>query len=203
MVQALQTGLDTLKNAKLLSPKLRTRRLVNHLLPIPATPILRIGQIPPDFELPLIEPDPQPDSEPAKIRRSEFCKTHRFTVLSFTRIFSDEHYCPLCFPHQIALRDNIKQIRDLGAEVLMVAGIPSDQGRKVISDLHLNYPVLSDPNCGTFRLYHTGQALGAPLPATFILDNHGRLRYQYLFRFQEANPPINEILQTLISLQVP
>ncbi len=200
MVQTLQSGLDTLNRAKLFSPKLWNRRLANHLLPVPATPVFRLGQIPPDFELPLVEVAPQADALPAKIRRSEFCKRHRFTVLSFTRIFSDEHYCPFCYPHQTALRDNLEQLRTLGAEVLMIAGIPSEQCRKVAADLKLNYPLLSDPTCTTFGLYHTGQALGAPLPATFILDHKGRLRYQYLFRFQEANPPLNSLVQTLISL---
>jgi len=54
-------------------------------------------------------------------------------------------------------------------------------------------PLLSDPTCGVFRAYHVGQALGAPLPAQFVLA--GLLRYKHLFSFLSNNAKVETLLE--------
>jgi peroxiredoxin len=48
-----------------------------------------------------------------------------------------------------------------------------------------------------FRAYQVGQALGAPLPAQFVLDGAGRIRYRHLFSFFEPNASIDKLLTAL------
>jgi peroxiredoxin len=70
----------------------------------------------------------------------------------------------------------------------------------VVKDLGLKMPLLSDPNCNTFRRYKLGQALGAPLSAQFVLDRDGILRYQHLFSFFESNAGLDKLLGELDKL---
>ncbi|MFN3678832.1 MAG: alkyl hydroperoxide reductase, partial [Thermosynechococcus sp.] len=61
-------------------------------------------------------------------------------------------------------------------------------------------PLLYDPSCQVFRKYRTGQALGAPLPAQFLIDQEGKLRYRHLFSFLEANAPLERLFQEIDAL---
>jgi peroxiredoxin len=60
--------------------------------------------------------------------------------------------------------------------------------------LGIKIPLLSDPSCRVFRAYDVGQALGAPLPAQFVLDAQGKLRYKHLFSFLSNNASIETLL---------
>jgi peroxiredoxin len=53
---------------------------------------------------------------------------------------------------------------------------------------------LSDPSCRVFRNYKVGQALGAPLPAQFVLNQEGKLRYKHLFSFLDHNASVEKLL---------
>jgi peroxiredoxin len=57
-------------------------------------------------------------------------------------------------------------------------------------------PLLSDSSCHTFRTYRTGQALGAPLPAQFILDKDGKMLYRHLFSFLDHNASVETLLES-------
>lgn len=82
----------------------------------------------------------------------------------------------------------------------MVASLPPQQGQTVVRDLSLNISLLCDPVCSSFRSFYTGQALGAPLPAQFILDVQGRLRYRHLFSFLDHNASPETLLGILRKL---
>lgn len=58
-------------------------------------------------------------------------------------------------------------------------------------------PLLSDPSCGIFRLYQVGQALGAPLPGQFVVDQNGILKYKHLFSFFDHNASIKTLLEVI------
>ncbi len=64
-------------------------------------------------------------------------------------------------------------------------------------------PLLSDPGCETFRLYQLGQALGAPLPAQFVLDQTGRIQFRHLFSFLDPNASVEQLLAILDALSTP
>ncbi|PSB20124.1 alkyl hydroperoxide reductase [Phormidesmis priestleyi ULC007] len=165
------------------------RRFLNNLFPIPATNRLALGLVTPGFELSDITHDRQ-------IKLSDY-KNDRPVILAFTRIFTEKQYCPFCFPHIKALNEQYQQFVDRGADVLMITSTDPQQSKKVVQDLGLKMPLLSDSSCRVFRDYQTGQALGAPLPAQFLLDRQGILRYKHLFSFLNHNASVDTLLSAL------
>jgi peroxiredoxin len=168
------------------------QRFFNNFLPMPATEAFSLGQRVVDFELPEVS-----QGQPVKLA-SYWGKQP--VVLAFTRIFTDKHYCPLCFPHIQALNDAYEQFQEHGAELLMITSTDQLQSQRVKADLGLKMPLLSDPSCQAFRTYQTGQALGAPLPAQFVVDRHGRLRFRHLFSFLSNNASATTLLEIIRTL---
>lgn len=167
--------------------KLFSSRFFDNFLPIPAGNHLQYGQRPADFELLDVS-----RNHPVKL--SDYWG-RKPVVLAFTRIFTEEHYCPLCFPHIQALNEAYKAFQARGAEVLMITSTDAAQSQQVVADLNLKMPLLCNPDCRVFRAYYTGQALGAPLPAQFVLDRYGRLRFRHLFSFLSSNASIATLLR--------
>ena len=121
-------------------------------------------------------------------------------VLAFTRIFTEKLFCPYCYPHIKQLKEGYQQIRELGAELLMITSTDERQSQEIVDNLDLPYPLLYDPDCNTFRCYQIGQALGAPLPAQFILDKQGRITFRHLFSFVDGHASTDTILAQLKQL---
>lgn len=165
---------------------LLNERFFRNLLPIPATNSLKLGETTPNFTL--------PDITNSQLVKLANFKGKQPVILAFTRIFTEKQYCPFCFPHIKALNENYKQFTKRGVEVLMITSTDERQSQKVVTDLGLNIPLLSDPSCGVFRAYEVGQALGAPLPAQFVLDKEGKLRYKHLFSFLDHNASVETLL---------
>ncbi|MDJ0735735.1 MAG: redoxin domain-containing protein [Nostocaceae cyanobacterium] len=161
-------------------------RFFRNFLPIPATNQLALGVKTPDFQLPDI-------TNGNLVKLSDY-QGKQPVLLALTRIFTEKQYCPFCFPHIKALNENYEQFQNRGIEVLMITSTDEQQSQIVVRDLGLKMPLLSDPSCRVFRAYHTGQALGAPLPAQFILDQEGKLRYQHLFSFLDHNASVEKLL---------
>jgi peroxiredoxin len=159
-------------------------RFFRNFFPIPASNDLAYGLTTPDFVL--------PDITHGKTVQLSSYRGHKPVVLAFTRIFTENQYCPFCFPHIKALNEQYQEFRDRNIELLMITSTDERQSAIVVQDLGLQMPLLSDPACQVFRAYQTGQALGAPLPAQFVLDLAGRLRYRHLFSFlyHNASPEI-------------
>ncbi|MDX2229862.1 MAG: redoxin domain-containing protein [Leptolyngbyaceae cyanobacterium bins.349] len=164
-------------------------RFFKNFFPLPASNELRYGMLTPDFELPDIT-----NGQLVKLSRY---RGQQAVVLAFTRIFTENQYCPFCFPHIKALNEQYEEFRDRGVELMMITSTDDRQSKIVVQDLGLKMPLLSDPACQTFRAYQTGQALGAPLPAQFVLDPQGRLRYKHLFSFLDHNASPDLLLQSL------
>ena len=165
---------------------LLNERFFRNLLPIPATNSLKLGVTTPDFQL--------PDITNGQVVKLSNYKGKQPVILAFTRIFTEKQYCPLCFPHIKALNANYEQFTSRGIEVLMITSTDERQSQKVVHDLGIKIPLLSDPSCRVFRAYDVGQALGAPLPAQFVLDAQGKLRYKHLFSFLSNNASIETLL---------
>lgn len=167
-------------------------RFWRNLLPIPAHQRWQLGDRAPDFSLTDVQQQ-QP------VRLSHYWGQQP-VVLAFTRIFTERHYCPLCFPHLVALRDAYPLIQQAGADLLLITSTDPAQTHQVIRDLNLTMPVLSDARCQVFRQYGTGQALGAPLPAQIILDRYGRIRFWHQFSFLVPNAEPPRLLYALSTL---
>jgi peroxiredoxin len=171
---------------------LLNQRFFNNFMPIPATNSLAVGQATPEFDLPDIKND-------RRVKLSDY-RNDRPVLLAFTRIFTEKQYCPFCFPHIKALNEQYQEFVDRQVELLMITSTNEQQSQKVVEDLGLKFPLLSDSSCKSFRNYQTGQALGAPLPAQFLLDRQGILRYKHLFSFLDHNASIETLLNAIDQL---
>lgn len=167
-------------------------RFVRNFLPIPAYDKLFLGLLTPDLQLPDI-------TNGTLVKLSSY-REQQPVLLAFTRIFTEKQYCPFCFPHIKALNENYEEFTKRGVEVLMVTSTDEQQSKIIVRDLGLKMPLLSDPSCRTFRTYRTGQALGAPLPAQFVLNKEGRLVYRHLFSFLDHNASVETLLEKFDSL---
>jgi peroxiredoxin len=168
------------------------QRFLANFLPIPPTSGLALGSPAINFELPDITYD-------RTVKLSDY-QTDRPVILAFTRIFTEKQYCPFCFPHIKALNEQYQRFVNYGAEVLMITSTDRNQSQQIVQDLGLKIPLLSDPSCRLFRIYGVGQALGAPLPAQFVIDRQSILRYRHLFSFLDHNASVNTLLNQLAQL---
>ncbi|YAF94621.1 MAG: peroxiredoxin family protein [Nodularia sp. CChRGM 3473] len=166
---------------------LLNERFFRNFLPIPAIDKLRLGVGTPDFHLPDI-------TNGTAVKLSDY-RGKQPVLLAFTRIFTEKQYCPFCFPHIKALNENYEQFKSRGIEVLMITSTDEKQSQLVVKDLGLQMPLLSDSSCRVFRKYTVGQALGAPLPAQFVLDKEGKLLYKHLFSFLDHNANVETLLK--------
>lgn len=167
-------------------------RFVQNFLPIPATNTLSQGMLTPNFEL-------------LDVTHHQTVKLADYRgdvpiILAFTRIFTEKQYCPFCYPHIKELNDRYDEFRDRDVELWMITSTDERQSKTVVQDLGLKMPLLIDPSCRVFRLYQTGQALGAPLPAQFVLDDRGRLQYKHLFSFLDHNASVDRLLEVVDQL---
>ncbi|MGB3208797.1 MAG: redoxin domain-containing protein [Crinalium sp.] len=166
-----------------------SERFFRNFLPLPARNNLTLGELVFNFDLPDITND-------RRVKLSDY-RGVQPVLLAFTRIFTENQYCPLCYPHIKAMNENYEQFTARGIEVLMITSTDTQQSQKVVEDLKLKMPLLSDPSCRTFKIYQVGQALGAPLPAQFLIDKQGKLLFKHLFSFLEPNAKIEKILGQL------
>ncbi len=169
---------------------LLNERFFSNLLPIPATNQLPLGVITPDFQLPDI-------TNGSLVKLSDY-RGKQPVILAFTRIFTEKQYCPFCFPHIKELNEKYEEFTNRGIELLMITSTDERQSQIVVRDLGLKMPLLSDPTCRIFRAYQVGQALGAPLPAQFVLDKEGKLLYRHLFSFLDHNASVETLLDSLM-----
>lgn len=163
-----------------------SQRFVSNFIPIPALSRFQIGQILPDFELPVV-------GQRASVRLSQYHQKS-VVVVAFTRIFTEKQYCPFCYPHIVSMVAAYRKFEQLGAEVLLITSTDMRQSKVVHRDLGLDMPLLVDPGCNVFRQYGTGQALGAPLPAQFVINRSGQLTFQHLFSFAHPNASSERLL---------
>ncbi|MGK7952450.1 MAG: peroxiredoxin family protein [Xenococcaceae cyanobacterium] len=168
------------------------RRFASNFIPLPPGQVPAVGSIAPDFSLPII-------GGSQKIRLSDY-QGKQPVVLAFTRIFTEKLFCPYCYPHIQDLKKRYQEFKDKGAELLMITSTDPVQSQQIVARLSLPYPFLYDPECSIFRRYGVGQALGAPLPAQFIVDSEGRITFRHLFAFTDGNAETDTILRELDKL---
>ncbi|BAC87970.1 peroxiredoxin family protein [Gloeobacter violaceus] len=172
--------------------RLFNQRFAKNFLPLPGFSVPAVGEAAPDFVLPRVGGAP--------VRLSDY-RGRMPVVIAFTRIFTEKLFCPFCYPHLQDLKNRYGEIRQAGAELLMVTSTDPVQSAQVVADLALPYPFLFDPGCTLFQAYGAGQALGAPLPAQYIVDMTGTIVYRHLFSFIDSNASTDEVLAVLKALQ--
>ncbi len=170
--------------------KLIDRRFVKSLFPLPAYCRFQIGEVLPDFTL--------TDTDDRVHQLSSY--RGKPVVLVFARIPVEKQYSPLRHLYVSALNKSYGQFEGLGAAVLVITGTDVAQSQRVRQDLSLKLPLLVDLDCSVFHKYGTGQALGAPLSAQFVLDAQGQLRFQHLFSFAHTNATPERLLWAVRNL---
>ena len=171
------------------------KRFFDNFIPIPASNELELGSIAPEIQIHDVRNNRQ-------IKLSDY-RGVKPVILDFTRIFTEHQYCPFCYPHLKAMNERYGEFLDRGIEVLIISSTDQQQSENVVRDLNLQMPFLSDPSCARFRRYHVGQALGAPLPAQFVLDKEGRIIFKHLFSFLHHNAELDQLLGLDPKLQHP
>ncbi len=154
--------------------------------------MLPLGQISPDFAL--------WDATYQRTVRLANWRGKQPVVLIFCRVLVELAYSSHRCAYLGAMNQAYARFRDAGAEVLVITNTVQRQGQAIVADLGLTLPLLSDDSGATFRAYSTGQALGAPLPAQFVLDAQGRLRYGHLFSLLHRQASPEALLTVLESL---
>jgi peroxiredoxin len=162
-------------------------RFFRNLLPKPALDEFRLGVGTPDFKLTDV-------TNNRTVKLSDY-RGKQPVLLAFTRIFTEKQYCPFCYPHIKSLNENYEEFVNRGIEVLMITSTEKTQSQIVVKDLGLKMPLLINPSCHIFRNYQVGQALGAPLPAQFVIDKDGKLLYRHLFSFLDHNASVERLLE--------
>ncbi|WOD41938.1 peroxiredoxin family protein [Nodosilinea sp. E11] len=176
----------------LTSPPLPPAPYWRYWVPRPPRFALPLGQIPPDFAL--------WDVTHQRTVRLANWRGKQPVVLIFGRILAELAYSPQRYLDLVAINQAYPQFRNAGAEVLVITATVRRQGQAVVDDLKLTLPLLSNETGATFRAYHTGQALGAPLPAQFVIDAQGRLRYSHLCSLLHPNASPERLLTVLETL---
>ncbi len=176
-----------------MTSNLFNHRVTQNFIPLPPRKVPKVRELAPDFELPRIG---------GGIVRLEDYRGKQPVVLAFTRIFTEKLFCPYCYPHIQELNKRYGEITDKGAELLMITSTDKQQSQEIVDSLQLSYPFLYDPDCITFRNYGVGQALGAPLPAQFVIDIQGRITFSHLFSFIDGHATTDAILVELDKLNI-
>ncbi len=182
----------TLSSRQAPPSKLLSERFWLNFFPIPPINTLALGDRAIDFSLTDVS-----TRQPYRLSQHW---GERPVILAFTRIFTERHYCPLCFPHLVSLNEAYDKFRAAGAELILITSTELSQSQVIQRDLALKMPLLCDPFCQAFRLYGTGQALGAPLPAQFVLDKYGRVRFWHRFSFVDPNADPLKLLYAIATL---
>ncbi len=122
-----------------------------------------------------------------------------FLLLGFIR----GTWCPFCRRFMRLVLETWKQFQSLNCEVVLVASQPLPPILHFVRQEKLPFKILADADRKVTRAYGVYQPLGlmgvnVARPSTFLLDEQGRIIYQYIGSATNR-PPIPEILQILES----
>ena len=138
-------------------------------------------------------------------------------VLSFYRGI----WCPFCNLDLAELEAHAPAIRAAGASLLAITPQSPAHSRKLVADHRLGYPVASDPGNEVaaryglrFRLpddlidlyqrlgvrlpaFNLDESWTLPMPARYVIDRGGKIRYAVVSPDYTVRPDPNEVLPTL------
>ncbi len=103
------------------------------------------------------------------------------------------------------LQSHLKEIEDLGAQVLVVANDDPEKLAEFERANGLGFPLLADPGGEVIERYGirnekvTDRVL--PDPTALVLDREGRVRYKRIDVDYTVRPPAAELIEALKKLQ--
>ena len=120
------------------------------------------------------------------------------------------YVCPFCSVQTQRLASRYQEIRDAGSEVIVVYPVRQESDLTMAKDLvlqaipeksksQLPFPFVIDQDLEIVE--QLGIRADLSKPATYILDNHGQVRFAYVGENPADRPSIDEILKQLQSIQ--
>ncbi len=106
-----------------------------------------------------------------------------------------------CRGQLVELQENYETITGLGAEVVAVSVDSLRGAARAIESLGLEFPILSDPEADTLKLYDIYiESTHLPHPSTFIVDKAGNIRWKYIGTNLTDRPDNDAIIAQLREL---
>ena len=166
-------------------------------------PRLKPGDKAPDFTLPNIKGD--------KVSLSS--QKERWIVLVFYR----GSWCPMCNTQIANLANDYPKFQEVKTEIIAISTDTPEKAVKTQKKSRFLFPILLDEKGKVVQLYdvlvekrewkdipalmHGKKAGTYAMPAVFIVDHQGVIRYSYVGRSFTDRPSNEDLLKTLKELQ--
>jgi peroxiredoxin (alkyl hydroperoxide reductase subunit C) len=149
-------------------------------------PVLKAGDIAPDFELQSAGDNP--------VKLSDF-QGVKNVVLAFYPF----DWSPVCSLQLPGLQENLRSFRDLNAVVLGISIDSRHSHRAFAEHLGLEFPLLSDFDKKVILAYGVLRDGGFAERALFVVDKQGMIRYAHVNPIGEVpdNTPVLAMLREL------
>lgn len=125
-------------------------------------------------------------------------KQHKNLVL----IFLHDRFCAPCLNLLRELAQNYEAQRDLNAEVLTVMSFDLHAVRELQNELHLPFPLLSDPDGAVFDLYQEASEGARTVFGVFIADRWGAFVWKTVASDTDRLPSDSEIRDWLSFIEI-
>lgn len=147
----------------------------------------------PDFDL--------PDQAGGSFRLSD-----RTGVGNTVVVFFRGHWCPYCRRYLTKLQANVTRFADYNAALVAISPEPTGHGRRLVEELALAFPVLSDGGCTTIERYGVRNAFLSgstilPHPAVFLVDDARQVRFRSVDRNYKKRTTMRTIFGALADVR--
>lgn len=156
--------------------------------------MLRLGQRAPEFSL--------PDADKKMRSLGEFTKEGTVVLAFFPFAFSG-----ICDKEMCTFRDMFGTIQGAGAQLVGLSVDSSFSLKAFAQTYNLQFPLLSDFNKKTTKLYGVLQDpwislgyKGVSKRATFVVDRRGMLRHRWVTDTPSEEPPYDEVTKAVQKL---
>ena len=149
-------------------------------------PILKVGELAPDFEMPA--------TGDRTIKLSDF-RGRKNVVLAFYPF----DWSPVCSLQLPGLQEKLNDFRSLNTEVLGISIDSRHSHRAFAEHLGLEFPLLSDFDKAAIQAYGVMREGGFAERALIIVDRQGVVRYAHVNPIGEVpdNAPVFAVLRDL------
>jgi len=157
------------------------------------------------------------DNAGKKVDLKSLLKTHKSVVLFFYR----GQWCPYCNKHIQQLQDSLQLLTGKGAYVVGVTPETSDNINKTIEKTHASFSMVQDKDYTIMKAYDVNYVMDPtmvakyktngidleknngntdhvlPVPATYIIDKSGKIKYVQFDKDYRKRPSVATILAEL------
>lgn len=171
-----------------------------------------------EFEIGDIAPNFQATDQNDELINLETILEEQGVVLAFYR----GAWCPYCKKHMSDFQDSVSLIEDKGYKVIAVTPEMSASRDKMVDDVKVSFSILSDNKYEIMQAYNTSYELSKetvpkyfnivvnktrsangneddilPVPATFVINKDGIIKYIHYDKDYKERATISEILKHL------